>query len=333
MILNFKVGRFRQVLLAVIISIAAIVVILKFTNTGITYQALSKADIRFVLLALSLHVLSWVFWSLRIQILAALAGHNISFNFAFRTTLASNFLAAMTPSSAGGEPLRIKMLADDGMSYGSATAVVIVERLLDSFFFVTALAVCLFLSDFITGFGLKIGGVFLALLVLEVVFLWELIRRPDRIKRLMSWTRKKAGSRKIVDRVESELWLFREASIRLAHESRKVIPLMIMVTTVLWICEFLVPSLLLVGLGQSPDFLYSITAQIILVIITLAPLTPGSSGVVEFSMSYIYSMFVPSYLIGVLVALWRLITYFVNLVVGAVFIGVSLNYKAKKPKI
>ncbi len=328
MILNLKDGRLRQVLLAVIISVAAIIVILKFTNTSITYNALSRADIRFVLLALSLHVFSWVFWSLRIQILAALAGHNITFSLAFRTTLASNFLAAMTPSSAGGEPLRIKMLADDGMSYGSATAVVIVERLLDSFFFVAALAICLSLSDFITGFGLKIGGVFLVLLVLEMVFLWELIKRPDRIKRLMSWIRKKVGERKIVDTVERELWLFREASIKLANESRRQIPIMVMVTIILWLCEFLVPSVLLVSLGQSPDFLYSITAQIILVIITLAPLTPGSSGVVEFSMSYIYSMFVPSYLIGVLVALWRLITYFVNLVVGAVFVGVSLNRRS-----
>lgn len=316
-------------LLAAIISVVAIIVILKFTNTNITYHALSRADIRFVLLALFLHIFSWLFWSLRIQILAALAGHKITFNLAFRTTIASNFLAAMTPSSAGGEPLRIWMLADDGMSYGSATAVVIVERLLDSFFFVAALAVCLFLSDFITGFGLKIGGIFLALLVVEMVFLWELIKRPGRIKGLMGWIRKKAGDRKILDKVESEIWLFRDASIRLAHESRRQIPVLAMVTIILWISEFLVPSALLVSLGQSPYFLYSITAQIILVIITLAPLTPGSSGVVEFSMSYIYSMFVPTYLIGVLVALWRLITYFVNLVVGAVFIGVSLNCKKK----
>jgi len=329
LIIYLKIGKPRQVLLAILISIAAIIILLKFTNTSITYQALSKADIRFVLLALILHILSWVFWSLRIQILAALAGHGITFSLAFRTTLASNFLAAITPSSAGGEPLRIKMLADDGMSYGSATAVVIVERLLDSFFFITALAVCLSLTDFIGGFGLKIGGVFLLLLVLEITFLWELIKRPDRIEHLVSWIRKKVGKRKIVDTVERELWLFREASIKLVHESQKKIPALVLVTAVLWICEFMVPSALLVSLGQSPDFLYSITAQIILVIISLAPLTPGSSGVVEFSMSYIYSMFVPSYIIGVLVALWRLITYFVNLVVGAVFVGLSLNSRSK----
>ncbi len=330
MVFNLKIGRSKQVILAVIISIAAIIIILKFTNTDITYQALSKADIRFVLLALLLHVSSWFFWSLRIQILASLIGHKISFGLAFRTTLASNFLAAMTPSSAGGEPMRIKMLADNGMSYGGATAVVIVERLLDSFFFVAALAVCLFLSDFITGFGLRIGGVFLVLIILEIVFLWELIKRPDRIRRLMGWIRKKTGGRKIVDTVENEIWLFREASIKLAHESWAQIPAMIAITVVLWACEFLVPSVLLVGLGQGPDILYSITAQLILVIITLAPLTPGSSGIVEFSMSYIYSMFVPSYLIGVLVALWRFITYFVNLFVGAIFMGFFFNSWFKK---
>lgn len=330
MIPNLKAGSLKRVLIAVIISIAAILVILRLTNNVVTYQALSSANIRFVLLALFLHVFSWFFWSLRIQILAALAGHKITFSLAFKTTIASNFLAAMTPSSAGGEPLRIWMLADDGMSYGSATAVVIVERLLDSFFFIGALCVCLFLSDFITGFGLKIGGIFLVLLVLEIVFLLELIKRPDRIKRLMSWIKKKAGDRKILDKVEDEIWLFREASIRLAHESRRQIPVLALVTMILWISEFLVPSALLVSLGQRPYFLYSITAQIILVIITLAPLTPGSSGVVEFSMSYIYSMFVPIYLIGVLVALWRFISYFVNIIAGVIFLGVSLKCRSNK---
>jgi uncharacterized protein (TIRG00374 family) len=323
-------SRFKEMLLAILISIGAIILLLKFTNTAITYQALSRIDIKFVILALSLHVISWVFWSLRIQILTILVGHRVTFGLAFRTTLASNFLAAMTPSSAGGEPLRIKMLADDGMSYGSATAVVLVERLLDSFLFVTALALTLFLSNVFTGFGLKVGIVFLALLILEMIFLWELINRPKKIERLLDWARRRTGGGRIMDAVEKETWLFREASIKLAENSRTQIPTLMAVTIALWSCEFLIPSVLLIGLGQSPSLLYSITAQIIIVIITLAPLTPGSSGVVEISMGYLYSMFVPSYLIGVLVALWRGITYFSNLIVGAVFMGVSFNRWGKK---
>jgi uncharacterized membrane protein YbhN (UPF0104 family) len=46
---------------------------------------------------------------------------------------------------------------------------------------------------------------------------------------------------------------------------------------------------------------------------------------VELSMSYLYSMFVPAYILGVLVLVWRVITYFTNLVVGAPFASTCLQ--------
>jgi uncharacterized membrane protein YbhN (UPF0104 family) len=53
--------------------------------------------------------------------------------------------------------------------------------------------------------------------------------------------------------------------------------------------------------------------------------------VVELSMIYLYSTFVPSYIIGVLVRIWRAITYFTNIVVGAFFIHESLGFGNRKP--
>jgi uncharacterized protein (TIRG00374 family) len=319
----------KDVIIAILISLSAIIIIFKFTNTSVTYKALSSIDVKFVFLALSLHLLSWVFWSLRIQLLALIIGHKVSFNLAFKTTLASNFLASLTPSSAGGEPMRIKMLADDGLSYGSATAVVLAERLLDSFLFLSALFVCFFLTNLVTGFGLEVGAVFLGLLIILLIFLWELIDRPERIERLIKWIGGKTGGGNTLAAVEKQIWLFREADIKLAEERNKI-PALMVVTIFLWACEFIIPSVLLVGLGQNPSLLFSITAQIIIAIISLAPLTPGGSGVAEISMSYLYSMFVPSYLLGVLVGLWRLITYFTNLIVGAIFMGAAFNRIVKK---
>lgn len=319
----------KDIIIAILISLSAIIVVLKFTNNNITYKVLSSINIKFVLLALSLHLLTWVFWSLRIQLLALTVEHGINFNLAFKTTLASNFLASLTPSAAGGEPMRIKMLADDGMSYGSATAVVLAERLFDSFLFLSALAICFFLAGSATIFGLEIGAIFLGLLILLLILLWVLIERPERLERLIKWAGSKTGGAKTIVAVEKQIWLFREAVIKLSKE-RKKIPAMIAVTLLLWTCEFLIPSVLLIGLGQDPSLLYSIMAQIIIAIISLAPLTPGSSGVAELSMSYLYSMFVPNYLLGVLVGLWRFITYFTNLLVGAVFMGAFFNRKVKK---
>jgi glycosyltransferase 2 family protein len=176
-----------------------------FRSTSLTYKVLSSINIKFVLLALSLHLLSWVFWSLRIQLLALTVGHGISFNLAFKTTLASNFLASLTPSAAGGEPMRIKMLADDGMSYGSATAVVLAERLLDSFLFLSALTICFFLANSVTRFGLEVGAIFLGLLILLLIFLWILIEKPESVERLIKWSERKAGDAKIIVAIEKQI--------------------------------------------------------------------------------------------------------------------------------
>ena len=39
---------------------------------------------------------------------------------------------------------------------------------------------------------------------------------------------------------------------------------------------------------------------------------------------------VPSYLLGVLVGLWRLITYFTNLTAGAIFVGAEFDRIVKR---
>ena len=327
---KLKDEKVKAALLATIMSLASIIIILKFTETNVSWKMLSQVQGRFLILGLVLHMLSWIFYAVRLKLLASLAGHKISFRLSLISTLASNFLAALTPSSAGGEPLRIKILADDGMSYGSATAVAVGERLLDSIFFVAALALFLIFSNFLTGFGLKIGAFFFVLLLLLLTFLWQLVSRPERIAGFMLWLKKKTGNRPIVFSLEREIWLFREAGIQLAKETLRRTPVMAALTALIWMCDFLVPSALLVGMGAEPNFLLSITSQIILAIIAILPLTPGGSGVAELSMSYLYSMFVPPMLLGPLVILWRVATYFSNIVVGAAFVGASINDIMKK---
>ena len=322
--------RLKATLFAVAMSLVSIAVILYFTDTNINWAIISRIDGKFLILAVVLHMLSWTFYALRLKLLASMAGHGISIPLSIRCTLASYFLAAITPSSAGGEPLRIKVLADDGMSYGSATAVVISERLLDSIFFLTSLALFLMASGFFAGFGLKVGAIFLVFLMIFLAFLRQLIIRPKRVARMMDWIKKKTRNRAIVLSIEQEIWLFRESGIQLVKEMLRRLPLVALVTALIWMSDFLVPSALLMGLAESPSFLLSVTAQNILVMVGLVPLTPGASGVAELGMSYLYSTFVPAALLLPLIVLWRLITYFLNIVIGAAFAGATINEMMKK---
>jgi len=317
-------------LFAALMSLASIIFILYYTDADISWELISRVNGWFLLLAVALHVFSWMLYALRLKLLASMAGHEITLPLSFRCTLASNFLAAITPSSAGGEPLRIKVLADDGMSYGAATAVVISERLLDSIFFLTSLAFFLMVSGFFAGFGLKVGAIFLLFLLAFLAFLRQLIIRPKRVARLMEWIKKKTGNRAIILTIEQEIWLFRDAGIQLVKETMRCLPVLVVMTALIWFSDFMVPSALLAGMAQDPSILLSVTSQNILAILSLLPLTPGASGIAELGMSYLYSTFVSPALLLPLIVLWRLITYFLNIVVGAAFAGATINGMMKK---
>ena len=322
--------RLKATLFAALMSLVSIIFILYYTDADISWELISRVNGWFLLLAVALHVFSWVLYSLRLKLLSSMAGHQITFPLSFRCTLASNFIAAITPSSAGGEPLRIKVLADDGMSYGAATAVVISERLLDSIFFLTSLALFLMVSGFFAGFGLKVGAIFLLFLLAFLAFLRQLIIRPKRVARLMEWIKKKTGNRAIILTIEREIWLFRDAGIQLVKETMRCLPVLVVMTALIWFSDFMVPSALLAGMAQDPSILLSVTAQNILAIVSLLPLTPGASGIAELGMSYLYSTFVSPALLLPLIVLWRLITYFFNIVVGAAFAGAAINGMIKK---
>ena len=92
------------------------------------------------------------------------------------------------------------------------------------------------------------------------------------------------------------------------------------VTILFWSIGFLVPSMLLMGMGLKPFLLESYCAQVLLVICILIPTTPGSSGVAEASTAFLYAPLINQSLLGVFILLFRFITYHLNLLVGGLFL-------------
>ncbi len=179
MALDLKNKRIWAMIISIAISIVTIAAVLRYTSSTATLAAIAKADLRFVILAIGLHILFWIFWAIRLQYLTSLVTTKVSFGIALKATLASNFLSAITPASAGGEPMRVKVLNDGGVSCGCGTAVIIAERLLDSFFFLACLLILLALSDFTRGFGLQVSAVFLAIFIFTLIVLWALLNVPE----------------------------------------------------------------------------------------------------------------------------------------------------------
>ncbi|WP_290900294.1 flippase-like domain-containing protein [Ferroglobus sp.] len=305
----------RRTLIAAILSLAVIFAIFKITGENLS--TLVEANPVYISIAIIFHVFFWIFWALRLKFLVETFNGNVSFSNSFKITMSSMFFAAITPSSAGGEPVRAYLLSKNGLGIGRATAIILIERLLDSIFFVTSLAILLSLTEFSLKLGFRVGLAFFILLILFLILLRELFKHPARIEKALNFLERRL-SKKIYEKIEREVWNFREALVDVLRVSKKRIAVMFALTSILWLSEFLVPSFVLMAFGKDPNFLLSVTSQAIIVVISLLPLTPGSSGISEGSFFYLYSQFVRGSLASV-VAGWRIITYLTNMLVGLIF--------------
>ena len=259
-------GNLKAALVGTIISLLAIFIIFKFTETQITWRAILKTNSLYIALAFFLHLLFWLFWAFRIVLLSSFLNTKVEFKYALEMTLASNFLAAITPSSAGGEPLRVKMLTDRGVSVGSASAIVLAERLLDAIFFIIALPIFIVISGFSTKFGIEVGLAFFIFLILFILFLYFIFKDPrnvdiiaNKLYKILRRFMKEKRADQALNFIKSELLSFRQAAIDLVRNPFKRIFALFFATVLIWFSDFLVPSTILLALNEDPVVLLSIT--------------------------------------------------------------------------
>ncbi|MCL4447543.1 MAG: flippase-like domain-containing protein [Thermoplasmatales archaeon] len=300
-----------------------------------TFSTLPSDFYIFFLAALALHVVSFLFWGLRIKLLSRTNGYKISFFKSFIAVMTSLFAASITPGYVGGEPVRIKKLIDYGEPAGTATAIALGERGFDSIFFVGVFAFAILTGlETLSGDLRILAMIGTVLLVLFLSFLLVSMGASSLMNRLKSWIERVARrfDRKGKKYEESlpkvfehiEIYASSTKKIFLHHPGALIIG--VLVTSLLWISDFMVPTALLIGFGVMPNLLDIIFIQIILVLISLIPVTPGSAGIMEVLMIATFSVFLPHGGIVAFVIIWRFITFYFNLIVGSL----SLHYLVTK---
>lgn len=341
------------IIVTITISIMFILIILYFTIKPSDLAKLSEINIRyeFLFAAVILNFVSWCFWGLRLKILSNATDPKLGVSWweSTKIVMANLFLAGITPSMAGGEPVRIYLLNKDGMSFGCATASVLGERLLDAVF----LLICVPFAFFIfrdkidigyISFGLTIG-IFVFLIAI-FLFLYAIFK-PEKIKSFLIWinkklsrfSKKKEKKSKVIDRINREVDNFHYSMMVFIREKKAAFLSGGFLTFIMWLTTWLIPSMILFGLGLKHNIIYSIVAQVFLIIIIMMPTTPGSSGITELGLAGLYSFIISNaitvyghplvdllgfdqtllVLTGVFVILFRFITYHMNLIVGAFF--------------
>lgn len=325
------------VIISITISITIIILILFFTVDAETLDQLAHTNIKyeFFVAAILLNILYWILWGLRQKILANAIDENVNVSLweSTKIVIANLFLAGITPSMAGGEPVRIYLLKKDGMSFGGATAAVIGERIIDAFFLIALVPLGIFIFKDKPGleklsFALMIGVI--VFIIFIILFLYT-IARPKIAKSFLSYIGKKLS--RLLKKKDSEVrfigWInhevdnFSDSMKCFVGRKKRALFYASVVTILFWSTGFMIASMLLLGLGLPPFYIESFAAQGLLLIIIMLPLTPGSSGIAELGILALYGVLLKDIaspaLLGVFTILYRFITYHMNVIAGAIF--------------
>jgi uncharacterized protein (TIRG00374 family) len=322
-------NRYKKWLIAsLLISAASVAIVTGFTFDAETIEALKRVKPEYIIAAALLHFFSYFVWGFRTRALCRALGHEVNLARVIEIVISSAFAAGITPSSAGGEPLRVHMLHQNKIPLGRATAIVFGERLLDAFFIFASLPFALHIYGDITS-NYEFDAAFLTanalvfLILLGFVYsLWK----PEKVKSAMHRVLSKAsplfGKRTettishILEQVDREIDHFHESILLFFSDGKKGLFYGIAYTFVFWVVEFSLLVLILMGLSETPSIPTAFAAQVLMAVIMIVPATPGASGVAEFGAASLFSVFVSPSILGITVLAWRALTYYMNLLVG-----------------
>jgi len=321
-------------------SLAVLIVILYLTINANTITYIKKINPLFLLLAFLTHILTMCFWAMRVKKMSGSLGYPIGFWYSLYLVFANLLAAAITPAQAGGEPVRIHELYKADVPLGDATAIVIMERVLDG---VALAGLAAFAMIVLTDQWKSLGAiseimVFVTwIFVAGCLFLFYLaIRRPDVVKRVVNrctllftktWENKRVEE--LLTRADKEIDNFHDAVIKFVRSAKGGLGWGMVFTLLYWVSEIITASLILIGLGQPPLFLESFVIQLILAILMMIPLTPGSSGIAEIGATSMYALFIPAPVVGIFVVIWRIVLYYFNIALGILSSIIIVRREAK----
>jgi glycosyltransferase 2 family protein len=290
-------------------------------------RALGRLDTRYLWLALFLALFPWVTNTLRLLIWARFIGHRVSFRDMFRVTLGAELSSSVFPTSTGGEVFRWGMMVQKGIPKGQAASIVTLGYLEDLAFFAMAIPTAIVLSrawelPVLLTLGEQLQGraLVVVFVVAAILFTLRLLMRASLLGTLGEAPRRR--SLRFTARMKRRLrrtWTdFRMVYALVIRRGKSRFLLTFVITAVQWSCRYSVATAVAYFLGAPVDPVQFFLLQWVIFTAMMFIPTPGATGGAEAAFFLVYQALLPAGLIGIATALWRLLTFYVQLAVGAV---------------
>ncbi len=330
-----KIKSFLNISIFIIITIVVLYFLLK-DNFYEVVQGLLHANFFWIIVAIFFIFGYWFFKSLIFYNFTRKFNPNYKFKKAFKLQLMTNFFNAITPFASGGQPFQIYSLKKQGVEITNATNI-IVENFIVYQIAVVTFGIFAIISNYFFHFFEDVGllkhlvtmGFIINTVITICLFVIAFAKRINKF--IVSWCINLLSKIKLVKNREKTLenW---NTYITNFHNGAKILIAnkWFFAKAILWAllalaCQYLIPVILLYSTGDYTSFtaFESIVAcSYVMLIGSFVPI-PGGTGGLEYGFMAFYGNFISGTTINVILILWRFVTYYLGLIIGAVAVNIK----------
>lgn len=319
-------------LIYLLVNILVIVGIAFFDpNLGDIGLVFYQLDFKWIAAAIFSMLLFWFFDGLVVYYAAASILRIKLFIQSMRISILGKYYNAVTPFASGGQPSQLYFLVRGGVPAGQASSILIVKfcvyQLIISLFSLLAFAFMgSFISEYsallfwaaVVGLAINAGGFLLTL---------ALATRESLLKKIADWVlialhkiRLVKEPDKIRDNIFSHVKDFHDSFIIIRENPKTMAVLgLLMVIEITFLISIPYFIYRACGLNTAGWFEIAMVFLFLYLAVSFFP-TPGATGASEGGYYLLFNLFFPQQFLFLSMLLWRVVTYYMTIVVGAVIV-------------
>lgn len=297
-----------------------------------------------IIVAIGCMLFEWAVEAKIVQGLLERENFSYSFKKAYRIPLIQHLFNSITPFASGGQPAQLVALKQTGVDIGIGSSVLLMKFIVYQAMIVVYFGVCVLLRYHVLVTEISKLAVFVILGLVTHIFVIAVVLlityKINLTKRLVHWLMKmiamfmnKEKAYLLEENILLKVTSFYEESLYIRGQTSLLLKTALL-TAIQLASYFIVPYFILLSLGiKDMDILTIICMYaFIVMIVSLFPI-PGGSGGAEYSFTLLFGSFIllPEKL-AIALLLWRVITYYLGILLGVVALGVTGDNVKKTKK-
>ena len=332
--INQKVKNKINILLLIIVTIIVLYISLK-DNFYEVMKGIRQLNIFWIIIALIFALGYYYFRTLSLHNFVKKFNKELKFKEIFKIVFITQFFDGITPSSSGGQPYQIYAFNKEKISIANATNIVIQNFIVYQIALVLLGLIAVISNKYLNLFEsvgvikkLIIVGFIINVIVIIGLFSLAFMKKLNKfivkiIIKILSKLKIIKNKEEIVNNLNQTVENFHKgAKILLKNKTEFVIT--IMYNFIALLLFYAIPVVILYGLGNynSMNIIESIIASAHVMLIGSFIRIPGASGGLEYAFTQFYGVFIENSTLTLVMLLWRTLTYYLGVIIGAVLLNI-----------